>query len=620
MKNHLSFLKSNHFAVLLRSVIISAFAVAVIASAQPGPPGGIPGQPPVVSGWTDDGTVVRLTTSTDSVGIGTANPIAKLSVIGNISVAGDISSVVNIVASGLATFANGLVVNGGAVNLPAGQIDNVELANSSVVVNAGGGLVGGGTAPLGGSVSIDIASDPTLNVSADSIGINLSNANNWSGVQTFSGGANFPGTGIWDSAGNIGIGTVSPQARLDVVGNIRIADGTEGAGKVLTSDATGFASWQISSGGAGGWTDAGPVVHLTTNTDKVGIGTENPTESLHLSKSGDAAIRFESSGASVLTTATFNYIGAIQTWIVPAGVTSITVDARGAQGGGGAGDLGASGGFGGRVQTIIPVTPGETLYISVGGINGFNGGGTGSNAPYGGGGRGGGASDIRRGGNTLSHRVVVAGGGGGGGSGASSSSNTAGGGGGGGGYYGGGGGGVTSGFIPGGEGGAGGGLIGGSGVSVSGCSGGGGGTQTSGGTAGGPRGYYGSPSEGSLGNGGHGGGESAGHGCGGGGGSSLVPAGGTTTNGFHSGHGQIIISYQVPVISNWAAGIDQDDGRLKISEGVGIGTDDRFIIDDDSDNIAIKGGIILKAINGANCYRVTVNNTGALQTTLIPCL
>ena len=29
------------------------------------------------NGWTDDGTVVRLTTSTDNVGIGTSSPIDK---------------------------------------------------------------------------------------------------------------------------------------------------------------------------------------------------------------------------------------------------------------------------------------------------------------------------------------------------------------------------------------------------------------------------------------------------------------------------------------------------------------------------------------------------------------
>jgi uncharacterized protein (TIGR02145 family) len=43
---------------------------------------------------------------------------------------------------------------------------------------------------------------------------------------------------------NVGIGTTSPNARLDVNGTLKLADGTQGAGKILTSDATGLASWQ----------------------------------------------------------------------------------------------------------------------------------------------------------------------------------------------------------------------------------------------------------------------------------------------------------------------------------------------------------------------------------------
>ncbi len=42
----------------------------------------------------------------------------------------------------------------------------------------------------------------------------------------------------------IGIGTVTPQAKLDIVGTLKISDGTEDAGKVLTSDTSGFATWQ----------------------------------------------------------------------------------------------------------------------------------------------------------------------------------------------------------------------------------------------------------------------------------------------------------------------------------------------------------------------------------------
>jgi hypothetical protein len=45
----------------------------------------------------------------------------------------------------------------------------------------------------------------------------------------------------------VGIGTDSPQASLDIQGTFRIADGTQGAGKVLTSDASGNASWAGSS-------------------------------------------------------------------------------------------------------------------------------------------------------------------------------------------------------------------------------------------------------------------------------------------------------------------------------------------------------------------------------------
>jgi len=45
----------------------------------------------------------------------------------------------------------------------------------------------------------------------------------------------------------VGIGTNAPQARLDVNGQIRMSGGGSGAGKVLTSDATGIGSWMDAS-------------------------------------------------------------------------------------------------------------------------------------------------------------------------------------------------------------------------------------------------------------------------------------------------------------------------------------------------------------------------------------
>jgi len=43
--------------------------------------------------------------------------------------------------------------------------------------------------------------------------------------------------------GNVGIGTTSPGARLEVAGQIKITGGNPGSGKVLTSDADGVSTW-----------------------------------------------------------------------------------------------------------------------------------------------------------------------------------------------------------------------------------------------------------------------------------------------------------------------------------------------------------------------------------------
>jgi len=47
-----------------------------------------------------------------------------------------------------------------------------------------------------------------------------------------------------DSIGQVGLGTETPYAKLHVMGNIRMQDGNEGDGKVLTSDVNGEGSWE----------------------------------------------------------------------------------------------------------------------------------------------------------------------------------------------------------------------------------------------------------------------------------------------------------------------------------------------------------------------------------------
>lgn len=54
---------------------------------------------------------------------------------------------------------------------------------------------------------------------------------------------------IVTTSGNVGLGTVSPSAKLEinngsVNGALKIIDGTQGDGKVLTSDANGLATWK----------------------------------------------------------------------------------------------------------------------------------------------------------------------------------------------------------------------------------------------------------------------------------------------------------------------------------------------------------------------------------------
>jgi hypothetical protein len=59
---------------------------------------------------------------------------------------------------------------------------------------------------------------------------------------------------LFNNGANVGIGTASPGAKLDVLGTLRVADGSQGAGKVLRSDASGLAGWQDNLPGTAGAT------------------------------------------------------------------------------------------------------------------------------------------------------------------------------------------------------------------------------------------------------------------------------------------------------------------------------------------------------------------------------
>ena len=87
----------------------------------------------------------------------------------------------------------------------------------------------------------------------------------------------------------VGIGTATPTATLEVAGQVKITGGTPGLGKVLTSDAAGLATWQTVAMGvtsvgpisgtanANGATITGSVLNLTpANATHGGVVTIGP--------------------------------------------------------------------------------------------------------------------------------------------------------------------------------------------------------------------------------------------------------------------------------------------------------------------------------------------------------
>ena len=261
------------------------------------------------------------------------------------------------------------------------------------------------------------------------------------------------------------------------------------------------------------------------------------------------------SGSSGSGNEIFSYTGSVQTFTSPSGVTSIQIEAWGAEGGGrvlSGNSASGLGGKGGYSSGTLSVTPNQDLYVYVGGhgssstngvaAGGWNGGGSGYASSSGEPGNGGGgATDVRtvngswNDATSLASRVIVAAGGGGGGEDPSDPY----------GY----GGGLT-----------------GSGYSSSYDA-----TQTSAGNGGG-FGYGGSTN---LGDGGGGGGGYYGGGTysgssvgndtqGGGGGSSYIAgvSNGTTQSGIRSGHGSVKISYDATSPGTYSNTVDSVPNKV----------------------------------------------------------
>ena len=141
---------------------------------------------------------------------------------------------------------------------------------------------------------------------------------------SFSGNLTVTGSGNSSFSGKVGIGTTNPTAKLEIAGQIKITGGEVGEGKVLTSDASGLASWSalsadnitsgtlpVAIGGTGlSSVTSGRILfgsdnalstsdnlHWENSNGRLGIGTTSPGSTLQVN--GNVAIGNTSTSAPV---------------------------------------------------------------------------------------------------------------------------------------------------------------------------------------------------------------------------------------------------------------------------------------------------------------------------------
>lgn len=203
---------------------------------------------------------VRL--CSQNVGIGTTSPADKLHVLnGNITLENSASNYP------LLTFRNNNVLKGylGVNNneLRIGtwpgtnSTGNISLVTNNIErlrVTSDGNIGMGINAPIANLHVADAGGSATIfaigrnytggGFTAMYMG-NSANAGGYNYVQSVGvSGSAFGTLALNPSGGNVGIGTAAPTAKLDVNGSFRLNNGTQGANRILVSDASGQAEWQ----------------------------------------------------------------------------------------------------------------------------------------------------------------------------------------------------------------------------------------------------------------------------------------------------------------------------------------------------------------------------------------
>lgn len=190
-------------------------------------------------GWLKSGASISLQSTTDYVGIGTAgNAGSKLRVVSNNEA--------------------GISVNSGGTGV------NAIFANTAGTDAIAANLIAGSGAKGLSVSSLNATAAEFFSQNAAAISVNPSSSNSKIAIVV--------------PFDNSGFGTTNPTDKIHIVGNatLRYQDGNEAAGKVLTSDVNGRASWQTANNQ---WTTNGANVY-NNNAGNVGVGTTNPQAKL----------------------------------------------------------------------------------------------------------------------------------------------------------------------------------------------------------------------------------------------------------------------------------------------------------------------------------------------------
>lgn len=259
------------------------------------------GGPTGTNYWTLSGTNLYPTNLSNNVGIGTVTPGGKLVVQGSDLTSFTSSSLSPITVQGGTYAANNVIgldfksanstyktmarvgakVTGFGSYLQFGTSNSYAngITNTALTIDPVGNVGIGTVAPANKLEVVGKTKTTSLQVGASSVVDQVLTAVDTAGNAIWKTPASSSGSNYWtltgtnlynNNSGNVGIGTNAPTAKLDVRGTFKLADGTQGANKVLTSDVNGSATWQAPGASASPFAGCKHYQCTGTATDYLG--------------------------------------------------------------------------------------------------------------------------------------------------------------------------------------------------------------------------------------------------------------------------------------------------------------------------------------------------------------